>query len=44
MQKSRVGAMVLFSMICHGVHAELLEPGSPLSGYQCTILTLKPLS
>src|ERR1700678_1790788 len=35
MQKSRLGAMVLFSMICHGAHAERLEPGSPLSGYQC---------
>ena len=35
MQKSRLGAMVLFSMMCHDVHAERLEPGSPLSGYQC---------
>jgi hypothetical protein len=35
MQKIRLGAVVLFSMICHGVHAERLEPGSSLSGYQC---------
>ena len=43
MQKSRAGAMVLFSMICHGVHAELLEPGSPLSGYQCYHLDAEAL-
>jgi hypothetical protein len=35
MRKSRFGAMVLFSIICHGAHAERLAPGSPLSGYQC---------
>jgi hypothetical protein len=35
MRKSRFGAMVLFSMICHGAHAERLAPGSLLSGYQC---------
>lgn len=43
MQKSRLGAMVLFSMICHGVHAERLEPGSPLSGYQCYHLDAEAL-
>jgi hypothetical protein len=43
MQKSRLGAMVLFSMICHGVHAEQLEPGSPLSGYQCYHLDAEAL-
>ena len=35
MRKSCLGAILLFSMICHGVHAERLQPGSPLSGYQC---------
>jgi len=43
MQKSRLGAIVLFSMICHGVHAERLERGSPLSGYQCYHLDAEAL-
>ena len=43
MQNSRLGAMVLFSMICHGVHAERLEPGSPLLGYQCYHLDAEAL-
>jgi hypothetical protein len=43
MRKSCLGAVVLFSMICHGVHAERLEPGSPLSGYQCYIINAEAL-
>jgi hypothetical protein len=43
MRKISLGATVLFSMMCHGAHAERLEPGSPLSGYQCYHLDAEAL-